>query len=129
MIVYWITVLASCAYVGARGGPSERLCVGAVAIASLVTVALVSPFARRFHSMEWGVFGVDFCLLLVLILIVSRSRRYWPLWATGFQVVALISNTAILSPVSPRAYALAQGFWAYAILGSVIAGTWSRTLR
>jgi len=126
MLVYWITVLVACIYAGLRGGSSERLCTGAVAVASLATAVLVSPAAGRFHAMEWGVFGIDLCLLLVMVLIVWTTQTYWPLWATGFQVVALVSNTAAMSAVSPRAYALAQGFWAYAILAAAMVGCWSR---
>ncbi len=126
MLVYWITVLVACIYTGCRGGWPERLCVGAVAVASLGTAMLVSPAASRFHGVEWGVFGVDVCLLLVLVLIVWSTQKYWPLWATGFQLVSLASNTAALTTVSPRAYALAQGFWAYAIVASAVAGCRSR---
>jgi len=55
-----------------------------------------------------------------------NSGRYWPIWATGFQIVAVATHFASLwiPDIVPIAYQALLSFWSIPILGVMVAGTW-----
>lgn len=67
-------------------------------------------------------FGIDLALLLVFLIFVVRSKRYWPLWTTGMQVVSLVGYTAVVSAVRPWTGGMTLGIIAYAILATIVVG-------
>lgn len=123
--IFWAILAASCAYVASVGGRAEKICMGSYAIASVVSAFIVSPMPLRFRSVEWPMLAVDLLLLLVFLTFVVRSKAYWPLWTTAFQVVTLIAHTSVLGAVSRRAYAMSLAIFAYAIIGTIIVGAYS----
>jgi hypothetical protein len=54
-----------------------------------------------------------------------RSRAFWPIWATGFQLAAVGTVLAMVwaPPAARSAFALALGFWAYPILAAILLGS------
>lgn len=129
-LFYWFALAASCFFVAWTGDRDEKSCIAIYGIASIASAYVVSPLATRFKGLEWSVMAVDLCLLAPFLVIVLRSVRHWPLWATAFQVVSVITNTVVLSHASRRAYAETLYVLSFCILGAIMVGSWrSRVFR
>lgn len=96
-------------------------------IASFATYGALVVAGTLWTSVEAGVALVDVILLGTLLVIALTTNRVWPLWATAAQLVGTMTHLAIWADpyVVPRAYALAQPFWAYPALIALALGTWN----
>lgn len=121
-LLFWTTLALSCVYVAWAGERDEKICIAAYALASVASTYAISPLPARLHAMEWSMFGIDLALLLVFLIFVVRSKRYWPLWTTGMQVVSLVGYTAVVSAVRPWTGGMTLGIIAYAILATIVVG-------
>jgi hypothetical protein len=118
--VYITLVSAAALWVG---GLTERLGAAAIFfgwIASLV-MARVGP-----NGHATGVAVVDLLLLLVLIALALKSPRYWPLWAAGFHLLAVVTHWMHrLDPsLGNWTYVTAGIIWGYLLVGALAFGTW-----
>lgn len=107
-----------------QGGRSER----AVAIGFIVSWAITALTKdHRWTQLQWGGFAGDTAFFVLLVVVALRSRRYWPLWAAGFQLLAVITHAAMLvdRQLSQWAYITANVIWSYLLLFSLAYGTWS----
>jgi hypothetical protein len=124
-LLYFVCLAATCFIGWRRGGPSERAGVLIILVGSLVTIAVQQPALFDWRTDRIALIGVDLVVLLAFLLLALKSRRFWPLWATTFHLIAVCSHLVIfLQPHRIlQAYALLQGFWAYPIMASIILGT------
>ena len=124
-LIYWAALGACLLYAFRRGGAPERLGITIIAVGSILSVIVASGFAARFRTVEWGILLVDVGVLIAFLAIALRTDRYWPLWAAGFHTIGVATHVATLADpdVVSRAYALAQGFWAYPMMIAVAIGT------
>ena len=129
VIIFWVTLTLCCVFVACVGERDEKICIAAYAIASIASARAISPMAVRLRSVEWSMFAIDVLLLLVFLVFVVRSRRYWPLWTTGIQVVSLLGNTAVLSRATRHAFAMTLAIMAYGILATLLAAAIRSHLR
>ncbi|TAL28670.1 MAG: hypothetical protein EPN98_22840 [Phenylobacterium sp.] len=115
----WPTVLMGvCAIAVLRGRDLERL----AAASELATWALsLLVFKSRSESTQWAVLLIDVSLLVVLAWIALRSPRYWPLFAAGFQLLAVATHLAHATDalVSGWAYQTAALIWNYMTLFAI----------
>ncbi len=105
------------------GGREERVAAFALVVASLATpIAVASGYSRP----ELGVILVDAALFSALAIIALRSRSFWPIWASGFQLCALAVHLAAtrLQHMLPAVYAESLAIWSYLVIGSVLGGVW-----
>ena len=135
MLVLWIAAVFYIAMLSAvtwlafrRGGQDERM-----AMTAFLAMALASDVASYLGSrwragLEWGVLSCDVGLTIALLLLVHRSRRFWPLWAAASALVgALTHGVRWISPsLSREVYASIQPFWAFPILIAIAVGSWRR---
>jgi hypothetical protein len=70
-------------------------------------------------------FAVDAGCLLALLILALMSNRFWPIWALGFQIVAVATHLATLSipDVVPKSFQALLSFWAIPILWVMVVGT------
>jgi hypothetical protein len=126
MIYSVITVAALLGSAGMAwkwGGLDEKLAAFGFVLAALATnLANANSYART----ETGILVIDFALLLGLIIIALRSDRFWPMWAAGFQIVAVMVHIASMIETGDFAWAYAVGliFWTYPVLIALGVGTW-----
>jgi cytochrome bd-type quinol oxidase subunit 2 len=122
-LAYLITLLSCCAYAIRFGGETERQGVGIMAGGSVLTAVAVA-FGSKWQSLQTGVFIVDLGVLAAFLTLALRSDKYWPLWTTAFQVIGVATHLARLADpaIVPRAYSIAQGFWAYPMLAAMVIG-------
>jgi len=105
------------------GGLDERLAAGAFVMATLASrIATQSDYMHT----ETGVLAIDTLLLLALVGLALRSDRFWPMWAAGFQLVAVTVHIASTAETGNFAWAYAVGlvFWTYPVLIALMIGTW-----
>ncbi len=103
------------------GGRPER--VGAVAMWSATYLSV--PTSSFSSGPELGILFVDLALLAVLLVILVRSDRYWPIWATGFHLIAVLTHLAkaIDPKILPVAYANYLVLWSYPVLATLAIAT------
>ena len=121
--LFGLVVLVSAVFGAFRwGGTDERLAGMGFLIASMATWLL----DRSFASTQIPVLIIDTLLLAALTIIALRSDRFWPMWAAGFQTVAVTVHVASMTESGDHAWAYAVGliFWSYPVLLALMAGTW-----
>ena len=128
--IFWAIVILICAYAWWRGRAEEKVAATACLVAIIATRLLISPQSVRYSGVEIGLFWIDAAMLATFVAIALYSKRFWPLWAAGFQLTVSMSHglKAIELDLLPRAYAAAAVFWSYPILLVILVGTW-RTHR
>ena len=110
--VWALTVLMVCAVALWRGGRDERLAAG-IMLAAWALSMLVDR--TGFAEMEWGIMGIDIAALAGFTWIALRSPRYWPLFAAGFHLLAIVTHVArqVDPTVGGYAYFTAEILWGY----------------
>lgn len=122
-ISYIAILVLTTAYAGLFGGRAGIAGAAIFWAGSLLTVAVTET---HWASTEYGVMLVDLSCLLALVLLAFASNRCWPIWATGFQAVAVMTHiTTLIAPgFWPRAYYFLVGAWALPVLLAMAFGTY-----
>ncbi|MFT4054924.1 MAG: hypothetical protein QM681_10490 [Novosphingobium sp.] len=107
-----------------RGGAPERL-VAAALLAAACATAIVTAQSTPFRHIEWAVFWIDLALTCTLMAIALRADRFWPMWITAMQCVALAGHGARgFDPhLLPLAYWLLIGKLSYPMMLILFLGT------
>lgn len=105
-----------------RGGQVEKRAATACLLASFL-----SPLAqnqRDWVSPQWAMFAVDAAFLAVLIWLAVTSRRIWPLFAAGFEMVGVVVHLAIVVDHQVRALTYHRGLviFSYLVLIALAVG-------
>jgi hypothetical protein len=116
----FLCVLYSSA-VGGRTGKAGSVIFLLAAILS-AAAAVLNP---DWDSTSYAVLAVDAMCLVALAMLALTSSRFWPIWATGFQLVAVATHLATIwiPYIVPEAYQAMQSFWSIPILSVMVAGT------
>jgi hypothetical protein len=122
-LVWAATVLAVCAIAAWRGRRDEQLAAGLMLAAWAVTMVV----ERGFEQTEWGILLVDIAALAGFFWIALRSERYWPIFAAGFHLLAVVTHLARLadSGVGQWAYVTAEIIWGYMLALVIGYGAWT----
>ena len=109
--IFLALLIATLVFILWRGETAERTCVGIIAVGSVLSAIVTQD--RMFQRAETGIFFVDVTVLLAFMAIMRFSNRFWPLWITALQIVAVVTHIArFLQPQTvPIAYAIAEEFW------------------
>lgn len=121
--VWPATVMTACALAVWRGGPNERLAAGGM----LACWALSMVAYQRGLDTEWGILAIDVVGLALFVWIALRSRRFWPLFVAGFQLLAVATHLAqgLDAGVSGWAYITAEIIWGYLVAFTIAAAAWT----
>lgn len=106
-----------------KGGPAERLGAGIYLFAWFAS--LVMQEMQGFRGMPLGVFLIDVGLLVAFVTLAWRAQRPWTIWASGLQLIAVMSHVMILTGAKVPLASLytVTNFTGYLIIGCIIVGT------
>jgi len=109
-----------------RGDREQQITAGGLLLGWVATLVLRDP---RWLGAQWGAFVVDALFMVMITIIALRSTRFWPMAASSFQLLAIITHAARM--VDPRiggwAYATASIVWTQLLvmsLGVGVFNTW-----
>lgn len=124
-LAYLVVLLISCAFALRSGGRPEKQGAVIFLVGSFLSYPAATVFGSNWQSAELGILTVDIAVLGSYTYLALRCDRFWPLWITGFHLVAVVTHLATMvdAQVVPRAYSMAQPFWAYPMLLTLIVGT------
>ncbi len=111
-------------YASIVGGRTGRQ-GSAIFVAAAALTALATTVDPTWASTSYAVFAVDGGCLLALAALALHSNRFWPIWAVGFQTVAVATHLATIwmPDLLPKAYQALLSFWSIPILWVMVAGT------
>jgi hypothetical protein len=112
---HWIwpaALMTVCVLAAWRGRDDERLAAGGL-LANWALSMVV--FKAQSEDTQWAVSLLDVALAGLYVWIALRSRRYWPLFAAGIELLVIVAHLghAVDSRVSGWAYLTAQLLFAY----------------
>jgi hypothetical protein len=130
-IVFWSLTALCCGYACLRGGAPERIGAATIVGGSLLTVAAGSAWADRFEYVEVGIFLVDVTVLGAFVALSVTADRFWPLWVSALQALAVLTHIArALEPnLMPWAYGVTLAMGVYPMLLLIAWGTWRHRHR
>ena len=107
-----------------RGRDEERLGTTGILVAWAMSMVV---FRDRSQDTQWAVLVIDSVLFALYLWIALKSRRFWPLFASAFQLLALLTHLArALDPaISGWAYLTAERIWSYMILITLAYAAWT----
>ena len=122
-ILFWLLLLICCGYAVAYGGRDGRWAAAMLVAATLLTVP-ATFLGRSFGQTEVALFLVDLALLGGLYALMLKSKAYWPIWMTGFHLVAVVTHlsTMIVPEFGWKIYRALETVWALPVLVSMLVG-------
>jgi hypothetical protein len=120
--LYWLLAGTCCAFAAIAGGNTGR--TGA---AMIVTASVASAVGEQFGTWDQPhipVMIIDLILLGGFYWLALKSKSYWPIWATGFHLLSVISHLAIWLSESVRQmlYFGFGAFWSLPVLLAMVIG-------
>jgi hypothetical protein len=112
-------MLVSCGYSVLAGGRDGR-----IAVAMLLSAAMMTPLITGFTHDRWALAMVDTALFAGLIALAIRSNHYWPLWLAGLHGAAMATQiVSHLNPDLPRnVYHAVVAFWSIPMQVVIVVG-------
>jgi hypothetical protein len=123
-------LLGSLLYALGWGGWPERSAVALWLANNVLSAWALARSAAMFVQPEMEVFAIDAVTFVGFVAIALSADRRWPMFATGMIGCELavhlckIANPSIL----PFGYGLGLMVWGYAVVISIILGTWRQRL-
>ena len=120
--LFAVVQVATCGFALWKGEAAERVGAGAMLIAWLATVNIHETTGS---TGSLAVAAVDVILLAVLVALIIRTDRSWPVWSAAFHLLAMTSHIAYLLGVTqlPTGYMLALLAAAFGVVLSLAVGT------
>lgn len=111
--LFWMLTLVGCGYAAALGGRSGRWAAMLILAASLLTIP-AGRLGYRWEQTELYVLIVDLLLLCGLFTLSLKSSRFFPIWMTGFHLIAVLTHVSTMASAEflPRVYRAVGSLWA-----------------
>jgi hypothetical protein len=124
LLAFNSALLLCAAYASLNGGRTGKAGSAIFILATLLSAAAVR-MNPNWAGTSLGLFAVDSGCLLALVMLALNSNRFWPIWALGFQIVAVATHLATLSvpDIVPKSFQALLSFWTIPILWVMVAGT------
>lgn len=119
-LVMWIVTI----YAFRRGGWEEKLASAGLVITSYLTVLLLSS-SSPFQRLEGSVLVLDTGHFLLMLVIVLRSRKFWPMWVAAMAAMSIMAHLLPYIPQSsPYLYFRAEALWSWPIWALIGVAVW-----
>ncbi|QAY79047.1 hypothetical protein [Sphingosinicella sp. BN140058] len=122
-LLFWLLAGLSCGYAIVFGGKDGRWAAFLIIAAALMTIP-AARVGRAWGSTEMAIFAVDSVLLFGFYGLMLASRRFWPIWITGFHLIAVATHfSTMLAPAfTPAIYRALESMWAIPIQLTLLLG-------
>jgi len=122
-VTFWTFLLPACLLVLWHGRLLERAFLAFLTCCALLTLAMSPKLGGSGH--DDALFAIDVTILAVVVVIMHRSRTYWPIWFAGFQTIIVATGLArlLISGRVPEVYLDVAGFWSLPSLLVLVIGT------
>ncbi len=126
LILFWTTLVGVSFLTFRFGGEPEKWGMTIIILGSLASALMGSSSLRGTEGFEFYLLLADGIVLVALCRMALFSVRYWPLWATSFHMITVMTHAAaLLTPTAvPKAYLMLQGFWIYPMFITILAGVY-----
>ena len=120
---YRILLVLCCAYAVLRGRKDGRWAAG-IAVSGAVLTHYANQVDGGWDQTRYTLMAVDTAIFIALFTLMANSRRYWPIWLTGFQLIEIVVHLAtIVDPnFGPNLYRALESLWAIPKLISMVSG-------
>lgn len=124
LLAFYSALLMCAAYASKNGGRTGKTGSAIFIVATILSAAAVRT-NPSWAGTSLGLFAVDAVCLLALVMLALASNRFWPIWALGFQIVAVATHLATLfiPDVVPKSFQALLSFWTIPILWVMVTGT------
>jgi hypothetical protein len=121
-ILFWLFLLSAVVMIFIVGGKIERQFTAMIVVSVFATYLLNANLG--WDNAEVYVATIDVFALAYALSLVSVTDRYWPMWFSAFQGVALATSIAqLVSPADiPAIYTAMQSFWFFPAVGAMVVG-------
>ena len=118
-----ILVVLVCAFAFMKGDETERFAAGAYVLGWFASMLLQTD--GELYEVQWGVFGVDLVMLVVLGALVWKSKKSWPVWAAACDLLIVMSHIVLMVDIRPPmvAFITVVNLAGYGVLLSLAVGT------
>ena len=131
VLIFNVLLIAICGYASWRGGGPERFVAALYLVAAVTTRTAWLAGTSRYANVEWGLFAIDFLMLLALTALALKADRFWITPAASLQLIMV--GIHISKMVYPGflgwAYAVTSNFLSYPMLLLLAVGTWRHQRR
>lgn len=119
---FWLFLLSAFALVFYLGTKTERSFAGFLLVCTALTLTMNLTFGL--DTAFKYVLLIDGAILAVALWLVSKSDTCWPIWFSGFHVIAVATGLAyLLFPTGIGFYGNTAGFWALPAVLALVLGT------
>ncbi|MEZ0244680.1 MAG: hypothetical protein ACAH11_14995 [Sphingomonas sp.] len=124
LILYFVGLIGSCVFALFKGGRTERVAVGIIVAAALLS-QVASLMGNRWRGFEAYVMAVDAVAFIAFVILAKNSRKFWPIWAAAAQLIGTLTHLVVLFEPSVvlEVYASTQPFWALPVIVAMAVGT------
>ncbi len=91
--------MAVVAFAFLKGDEPERVGAGAYAIGALATLTLQRD--SQLYGAQWPLMIVETMMLIAYVALAWKSRRSWPVWAAGLQLLVVMCHILTVVDVRP----------------------------
>jgi hypothetical protein len=129
--LYNCLLLATALYAAGWGGWPERSAILVWAINNALSAWALAASAAMFERTEMEVFAVDLAAFGGFLAIALSANRRWPMFSTAMIACELLVHLCKVANPSmlPFGYGLGLMVWGYAVVLSILLGTWRQRLR
>jgi hypothetical protein len=120
--LYWAFAALCCGYAAVAGGKTGR--AGAAMIMAASVASAVAGGFGAWSETHVPVMIIDLFLLAGFYWLALRSESFWPIWATGFHLISVISHMAVLfgDGVRQMLYYGFGAFWSLPVILAMVIG-------
>lgn len=129
--IFLILLLGTCGYALWRGGAPERIAAGSMLAATIASAVFRSDIDGRFIELEIGLFLVDAILFAILLAVMLRADRGWPILICALHLCTVGAHGVkfIDSEMIRVTYVVMVTAWSWPMVIALGIGTWRHRRR
>jgi hypothetical protein len=131
IFLFLLLLLGSAGYALWRGGAPEQIAAVNVIAGTAGSIIAASRAPIRWMNVEVGLLAIDTMMLAVVILLLIRANRLWPIFMAAMLIDQIAGHflRALDPHLYPFLYWLTSSLWSYLVLITLVIATRGHRLR